>query len=376
MYYAHPPSDGVLPVCFSMSSGLPGTGTGSGSSSSSYTPCGGFRATKLQCRNCNLQGHVFRNCNSPTISYGVIVARRGAGNAGNAGNAGDDATRYLLIQRQDSLSYIDFVRGKYHPQNLDFLKQLFRHMTDDERALIADPSTDFAALWAAVWHRPVGSHQGHEFVEARANFEALRTGYALRVNPRPACAIAYPCAIAESPTALTALNAGVDEDGSGVVVVSLANLVAGTASMYPTEREWGFPKGRRKLKESDAAAAVREFSEETLYAPTDIELLPGVKPIEETFQGTNGVRYRHVYFVARMKEPVGEPAGQSDARNVREQAREVREVRWCTRDDVLARLRPYNVERRHLFSRVADMIESREWPGGSDADSWRIVGHV
>ena len=327
-------------------------------------PLGGsdYRPTKLQCRNCNLQGHVFRNCNSPTISYGVIVARA---------SVDPPKVLYLMIQRQDSLSYIDFVRGKYHPQNLGYLQQVFRHMTDDERALVSNPATDFATLWAAVWHRPVGSHQGHEYVEARANFEALRTGYALRVG-----------SVDESSTS-SASSTSSSSSSSGstvkVVNVSLADLVATTASLYPTEREWGFPKGRRKLKESDASAAVREFSEETLYAPTDIELMPGIKPIEETFQGTNGVRYRHVYFVARLRESVGDPAGRSDARNVREQAREVREVRWCTREEVLQRLRPYNVERRHLFCRVADMLEGKGLSSSvalcatSSDDTWRTV---
>ena len=285
--------------------------------------------TKLQCRNCNMHGHVFRNCNSPTISYGIIAAR--VFRVANSSETGAERkeVRYLLIQRRDSLSFIDFVRGKYHPQNLAYLQQLFRSMTDDERALVSDPATDFAALWATVWHRPIGSHQGHEYAEARASYESLREGYLLRT--------------------------GGGEAGGAVTPVSLAALVATTESAYPTEREWGFPKGRRKVKEPDAAAAVREFSEETLYAPTDIELVPGCKPIDETFQGTNGVRYRHVYFVARMREGVAEPV--ADARNVREQAREVREVRWCTRDEVLARMRPHNVERRHLFCRVADMME-------------------
>ena len=305
---------------------------------------------------------MFRNCNSPTISYGVIVARKDKGSA---------TTRYLLIQRQDSLSYIDFVRGKYHPQNLAYLQQLFKHMTNDERALVANPATDFAALWSAVWHRPVGSHQGHEYNEARANFEALRAGYALRVSAsaQPGTgAMSTSSSIGACACACVGTGTSIDgascsspphsTDGTTIIPVSLASLVATTASLYPLEREWGFPKGRRKLKESDSAAAVREFSEETLYSPSDIELLTGIKPIEETFQGTNGVRYRHVYFVARMREQVADPTSLADARNVREQAREVREVKWCSRQEVLERLRPYNVERRHLFNRVADLLEN------------------
>jgi len=278
--------------------------------------------TKLQCRNCNLPGHVFRNCNSPTISYGVIACR--------PPDAECAEPRYLMIQRRDSLSFIDFVRGKYHPQNLGYLQHLFRHMTDDERALVSAPTTEFAALWSAVWHRPIGTHQGHEYAEARASFDALRGGYALRC-----------------------------ENGE-VVTVSLESLTSTTASLYPLEREWGFPKGRRKIKEMDVDAAVREFAEETLYSPADIEVLPHIKPIDETFQGTNGVRYRHVYFVARMREPVA-PVTPVDARNVM-QAREVREVRWCTRVEVLHRIRPHNVERRQLFARVADAMERTKQP--------------
>jgi len=255
----------------------------------SYSPASGYAQqqqqqqqvqTKLQCRNCNLHGHVFRNCNSPTISYGIIAAR--------SFDAGDQATetRYLLIQRRDSLSFIDFVRGKYHPQNLAYLQQLFRYMTDDERALVSDPATDFAALWATVWHRPIGSHQGHEYGEARASFEALRGGYQLRV--------------------VGAVGAeGAAADVASVASVSLASLVATTTSAYPTEREWGFPKGRRKVKEPDATAAVREFSEETLYAPTDIELLPGFKPIKNQSFLKNNTRYRRNTAALRPFLPTG-----------------------------------------------------------------------
>lgn len=273
----------------------------------------------VACRNCGLVGHVYRTCNHPTISFGIIAARPPDADCGEA--------RYLLIQRRDSLNFIDFVRGKYHPQDVEYLRSMFAHMTDDERARLAAPDADFAALWAAVWHRPPGAHHGSEFAEARSCFEALREGYPLRTG-----------------------------DGA-VVQVSLRELVRTTTSAYPTEREWGFPKGRRKTKESDRDAAVREFAEETLYSASDLEL-EGQKPIEETFVGTNGVRYRHVYFLAHMRRhPVAAPRA-VDPANV-QQAREVSEVRWFTRAQVLERIRPHNVERRHLFARVADLVERR-----------------
>ena len=36
------------------------------------------------------------------------------------------------------------------------------------------------------------------------------------------------------------------------------------------EPEWGIPKGRRHFKESDVDCSIREFSEETLINPNDI----------------------------------------------------------------------------------------------------------
>ena len=270
----------------------------------------------IACRNCGMLGHVYRNCNHPTISFGIIAAR--------PPDAHCAEPQYLMIQRRDSLNFIDFVRGKYHPQDVTYLRGMFISMTNDERERVCAPDADFSTLWAAVWHRPPGAHHGSEYAEARASFEALRTGYSLRTA-----------------------------DGE-IIGVSLQELVRTTTSAYPMDREWGFPKGRRKTKESDRDAAVREFTEETLYAANDIEL-EGQKPIEETFLGTNGVRYRHVYFRATMRAPV--PAVRPVELGNVQQAREVSDVRWFTRAQVLERIRPHNVERRHLFARIADVVE-------------------
>lgn len=46
-----------------------------------------------------------------------------------------------------------------------------------------------------------------------------------------------------------------------------------TIPSHWTEAEWGLPKGRRNLHETDQQVALREFSEETGISSSDITIL-------------------------------------------------------------------------------------------------------
>ena len=54
---------------------------------------------KAYCNNCGSDGHLYRNCKLPVLSYGILCFT--------------DEHNILMIQRKDSLSYIEFIRGKY-----------------------------------------------------------------------------------------------------------------------------------------------------------------------------------------------------------------------------------------------------------------------
>ena len=88
------------------------------------------------CTNCGLSGHVFRNCLSPVTSYGLIAVRYM--NDNNASSLfsksttisnGNDSIQFLLIQRKDSLSFVEFIRGKYNPYEDEYIGRLLRGMT-------------------------------------------------------------------------------------------------------------------------------------------------------------------------------------------------------------------------------------------------------
>ena len=51
------------------------------------------------CNNCGNEGHLYRQCKLPVLSYGVLLFT--------------NDKKLLMIQRKDSISYIEFLRGKY-----------------------------------------------------------------------------------------------------------------------------------------------------------------------------------------------------------------------------------------------------------------------
>ena len=123
------------------------------------------------------------------------------------------------------------------------------------------------------------------------------------------------------------------------------------------EPEWGFPKGRRRLRERDVDCAMREFFEETGFGVQDIVLDPEQIAYEEIFYGTNNIKYRHVYYIARIVKNVYKNIIIDNSNP--HQAREVRQVKWFSADQVLERIRDHNIERKILFQQIVEDIEKK-----------------
>ena len=55
------------------------------------------------CNNCGNKGHLYRNCRHPILSYGIFIYTKEK----------NGEYEPILVERKDSLAYIEFFRGKY-----------------------------------------------------------------------------------------------------------------------------------------------------------------------------------------------------------------------------------------------------------------------
>ena len=77
------------------------------------------------CNNCGKPGHMFHQCKLPITSYGIIVFR-----------PSDEGLQFLMIRRKDSFGYIDFIRGKYSPNNIEHIQSIINEMSIQEKEQI------------------------------------------------------------------------------------------------------------------------------------------------------------------------------------------------------------------------------------------------
>ena len=250
------------------------------------------------CNNCGAKGHLFRTCKDPILSCGILLIDK----LSLPVNSMD--TRVLMIRRKDSMSFAEFMRGKYDVNDLDYVARLFKNMTlKEQSSLVCEP---FETLWRQTWGDDKNSS---EFPAAKEKFHALDR-----------------------------------------LILMATNL-----STY-TEPEWGFPKGRRMRGETDLACAIREFGEET-NIPREAYVVLKNMVVEETFMGLNGIRYRHVYFVAVLKNPEMVNLTQ---KMTPMQRREISGIGWKTFDEVSALIRPHHVQRQEMVNQLKSIIETFE----------------
>lgn len=267
------------------------------------------------CTNCGLGGHVFRNCLSPVTSYGLIAVKYMKDNnitslfsKANTISNGNESIQFLLIQRKDSLAFVEFIRGKYNPYEDEYLGRLLRGMTQKEQSSILSKS--FEQLWHSVWGES-------------SNVKSHKNDY--------------------------------DSSDKKFLIIKdrLRELIKSNPTKW-TEPEWGFPKGRRNPHESDINCAIREFQEETGLKRTDFTIIQNTYPISETFFGSNQVHYCHKYYIAICNTSVEVEMNMENLH----MAREIGAIKWCTLDEATSKIRPDNVEKREILLKAGKIMRN------------------
>ena len=96
---------------------------------------------KTYCGNCGKKGHVYKRCNEPIFSLGIILFKID----------NDNDIKFLLIRRKHSLGFVEFMRGRYSFSDIDFLKSLCNEMTFKEKEMIINNT--FEDLWVFLWSK-------------------------------------------------------------------------------------------------------------------------------------------------------------------------------------------------------------------------------
>jgi len=183
-------------------------------------------------------------------------------------------------------------------------------MSNYERGLIKDAT--FEELWTYLWGEQIGiQYRGEERI-SREKFESLKSGI------------------------------------EGKITYNLETILEESQSTWK-DTEWGFPKGRRNFQEKDLGCALREFEEETGFLRENVHLVQNIIPYEEIFTGSNMKSYKHKYFIGHIDSHV-------KTTNMYQET-EVSDMKWLTYDECVNYIRPYNVEKLNILTKLNNILK-------------------
>jgi len=292
---------------------------------------------RKQCINCGSKNHISNTCPCPITSYGIININltdelkmykdelksifNNFDEHINMDEFNEDEEKtnlydeiyqnvyksllFLLVSRKHSLGYIEFIRGRYNIKEKESIQHLFLQMTEYEITSIKQENFDI--LWCRLWKKNAKKQvYDKEYQMSNEKFTFVKENINLQIF---------------KPT-------------------------------FPTS-EWGFPKGRRNTGENDIDCAIRECCEETNLLRSEMNILQSINPIVEQMVGTNGVEYRHIYYISII-DNIRRLNTDTDLNS--HHYIEIDTIGWFKRDRVRTLIRPYHVEKLNIVDKIINFL--------------------
>ena len=208
------------------------------------------------------------------------------------------------------------MRGKYDAHNNEYIIKLFNMMTYDEKKLIKeynnfDDIRKQMSLYSDMYYKT-------EYENAKYKFNELRNHI----------------------------------DGN-----ILIKLLENSHTKWTTP-EWGIPKGRKHNKESDINCAIREFVEESGIKHKNLNIYRNVKPLEETYKGINGVIYKHIYYLATIKDTSDALENIKNIETIQQTNYEISNVKLFNANECNKIIRPYYVSKLNVIHKGFQLINN------------------
>lgn len=235
----------------------------------------------LFCINCGKTNHKYNNCNDPITSYGLICYYN---------------DKIVLIRRKYTFAYIDFIMGKYDVNDLKYLTLLFSRMTKNEIKNILN-HFDFDKLRDDIGLNNYTRYHKQEYENSKLKFSYIKN-LNLIEDIIAIIDIIFNTDFFEILKASNNYNLKNNDFKINKDTLNKIKKIIDTTQIYD-EPEWEIPKGKRNDRESNISTAIREFSEESNL--NNIIVYKNIIPLEEEFTAINDNKYKHVYYLSKLK---------------------------------------------------------------------------
>ena len=225
-------------------------------------------------------------------SYGVILFK-----------LEKDKNKILMINRKDSLCYIDFIRGKYKLGNTEYIKKLISRMSNKEINNIKTKT--FQDLWIHLWNITDKLKKNKEYKLSEKKFNRVK------------------------------------------------NLDILENTNY-NNSEWEFPKGKKNNRENNKQAAQRELEEETNIFKNDYKIINNIIPITEIIKAENNLLYKNIYYIGICLNDSNIFINSSNI----DQTNEIKDVKFLNKENSIKSIRDYNSSKIDIINKTFDLINN------------------